>query len=64
VRTVVYRRVAQILQRHAIAVYRSWIGSYVTTQDMAGFALAFCRVDGELKRLYDAPAAAPYFAQC
>lgn len=53
---ILYRRVAQRLQDAGIHVYKSWIGPYATTQEMAGFALALCRVDGELKALWDAPA--------
>ena len=60
---IAYRRLQQILAERAIRVYRTWIGSYATTQDMAGFAVALCKVDGTLKRLYDAPADAPYLKQ-
>jgi phosphoenolpyruvate---glycerone phosphotransferase subunit DhaK len=53
---ILYRRVAQRLQDDGINVYKSWIGPYATTQEMAGFALSLCRVDDELKALWDAPA--------
>ena len=53
---ILYRRVAQRLDEADITVYKSWIGPYATTQEMAGFALSLCKVDDEIKRLWDAPA--------
>lgn len=53
---ILYRRVAQRLQEAGIQVYKTYIGPYATTQEMAGFALSLCRVDDELKTLWDAPA--------
>lgn len=54
--SVLYRSVHTILADLGIGVHRVWIGSYATTQDLAGFALSICRVDDEMRRLYDAPA--------
>ncbi len=53
---ILNRRTSQILAERDIRVHRSWLGSYATTQDSAGFAISLCRVDEETKRLYDAPA--------
>ncbi len=58
---ILYRRVVQLLDKAGISVYRSWIGPYATTQEMAGFGLSLCRVDEQLKALYDAPANGAYF---
>lgn len=44
------------LERRSITVERTWFGTYATTQESAGFALAICDVDDELLELYDAPA--------
>ena len=60
---ILYRRVAQKLVEAGIEVYRAWIGPYATTQEMAGFALSLCRVDDELKALWDAPAKGAYMQQ-
>lgn len=57
---ILYRRVAEGLQDAAIGVHKSWIGPYATTQEMAGFALSLCRVDDQLKQLWDAPANGAY----
>jgi dihydroxyacetone kinase-like protein len=61
---ILNRRLAQVLEARGVAVYRTWIGSYATTQETAGVALSLCAVDEDMKRLYDAPADAPYFRQC
>lgn len=53
---ILFRRVAQKLKEAGISVYKTYIGPYATTQEMAGFALSLCRVDDELKALWDAPA--------
>ena len=57
---ILYRRVAEKLRKAGIRVYKSWIGPYATTQEMAGFALSLCRVDKQLKQLWDAPANGSY----
>jgi phosphoenolpyruvate---glycerone phosphotransferase subunit DhaK len=54
--SILCRRTLQILTERGIHVHRTWLGAYATTQDTAGFAIAVCRVDDEVKRLYDAPA--------
>ena len=60
---ILYRRAAQMLAEAGIKVYKSWIGPYATTQEMAGFALSLCRVDEEMKTLWDAPANGAYMKQ-
>ncbi|GAB5491977.1 MAG: dihydroxyacetone kinase subunit DhaK [Phototrophicaceae bacterium] len=60
---ILYNRVAENLKDVGITVYKSWIGPYATTQEMAGFALSLCRVDDELKALWDAPANGAYLKQ-
>ena len=60
---ILYRRVAHLLDGAGIGVHRSWLGQYATTQEMAGFGLSLCRVDEQLKQLYDAPANGAFFKQ-
>ena len=61
--SILYRRVQQRLDEAGIKVYKAWLGQYATTQEMAGFGLSLCRVDGQLKELYDAPANGAFFKQ-
>lgn len=60
---ILYRRAAAKLRQAGIGVYRSWIGPYATTLETAGFALSLCRVDDQLKALWDAPADGAYMKQ-
>ncbi|MCY4063819.1 MAG: dihydroxyacetone kinase subunit DhaK [Chloroflexi bacterium] len=60
---ILYRRAAARLRQAGIGVYKSWIGPYATTLETAGFALSLCRVDGQLKTLWDAPANGAYMKQ-
>ena len=60
---ILYRRAAQRLEEAGVSVYKAWIGAYATTQEMAGFALSLCRVDAQLKGLWDAPADGAYMQQ-
>ncbi len=60
---ILYRRVDELLKEAGVRVYKSWIGPYATTQEMGGFALSLCRVDDELKALWDAPANGAYLKQ-
>lgn len=53
---ILYRRIAATLAASNISVHRVWMGSYATTQESAGFAISLCRVDAQMKDLYDAPA--------
>ena len=54
--SILYRGASAALKARGIGVSRSWMGSYATTLDQAGFALAISRLDDELLELYDAPA--------
>jgi len=61
--SILYRRVQQQLDEAGIRVHKAWLGQYATTQEMAGFGLSLCRVDAQLKGLYDAPANGAFFKQ-
>lgn len=60
---ILYRRIAAKLTQAGISAHRCWIGQYATTLETAGFALALCRVDEQLKALWDAPANGAYMKQ-
>ena len=61
--SILYRRVQQQLDEAGIRVHKAWLGQYATTQEMAGFGLSLCRVDAQLKGLYNAPANGAFFKQ-
>ncbi|MFN7994525.1 MAG: dihydroxyacetone kinase subunit DhaK [Bryobacteraceae bacterium] len=60
---IVYRRAAQLLQEAGVRVYRSWVGEYSTSLEMAGASVTLLRLDDELKALVDYPADCPCFTQ-
>lgn len=60
---ILYRRLAASLREAEIHVYDCWIGAYATTLEAAGFAISLCRVDAQLKALWDAPADGAYMKQ-
>ena len=50
------RRVRQVLKDKGIAVYDTVMGSFCTSQEMAGFSITLLKLDDELKKYYDMPA--------
>ena len=61
---ILYRKVSEILAAEGITVHRPYIGEYATSLEMAGASVTLLRLDDELTRLLDAPAASPFFLQC
>lgn len=57
---LVYRCVAQVIERKRIKLARSIIGEFITTQEQAGFQMMIARMDRELIELWDAPADTPF----
>jgi dihydroxyacetone kinase-like protein len=60
---LLYRRASAILADRGIRVHRAWVGEYATSLEMAGASISLLRLDDELRRLVDAPAETPFFAQ-
>jgi dihydroxyacetone kinase-like protein len=60
---IVNRKVREVLQSMGIAVYRTDIGPFFTSQEMAGFSLSLMKLDRDLKRWLDAPARSPGYSQ-
>src|SRR5258706_3515943 len=54
--SILYRGAVNALRERGIDAGRSWIGSYATTLDQAGFSFAISALDLELGALYYAPA--------
>lgn len=53
---IVNRRLHQILSEKGIKIYDTVVGSYCTSQEMAGASITLLRLDDELKHYYDMPA--------
>lgn len=58
---IVYNRVADVLARKGIRVYRALVGNYMTSLEMAGCSISLLRLDEELKALLDVPADTPAY---
>lgn len=53
---IVYDNVAAELGKRNITIHKSFVGEYITSQEMAGCSLTLLKLDNELKELIDAPA--------
>ncbi|MFO7153131.1 MAG: dihydroxyacetone kinase subunit DhaK [Bacillota bacterium] len=60
---ILNRRVSQILDDKGIKVYRTYVGEFMTSLEMAGASITLLKLDDELKSLLDAPADTPAFKQ-
>jgi phosphoenolpyruvate---glycerone phosphotransferase subunit DhaK len=58
---IVQRSLSATLEERGLRAHRPLVGTYVTTQEMAGFSISACRCDRELRRLWDAPTRVPFF---
>jgi phosphoenolpyruvate---glycerone phosphotransferase subunit DhaK len=44
-----YKEIVSILEDRGIKSYKPAIGNFITTQEMGGIALSFCKLDDEMK---------------
>ena len=60
---IVNRKTHEILRGMGIRIYRTEVGNILTSQEMAGCSVTLMRLDEELKRYVDAPAATPAYVR-
>lgn len=60
---IVNRKVHEILEEKGIKVYKTLVGNYMTSLEMAGCSVSLLKLDEELKELLDAKADTPAFKQ-
>lgn len=60
---IINNRVADILAEKGVKVYRTYVGNYMTSIEMAGFSISLLRLDDEMKELLDAKADTPAFKE-
>ena len=58
---IVNNRVHDVLTQKGIKVYKTFVGNYMTSIEMAGFSISLLRLDDEMKTLLDAEADTPAF---
>lgn len=56
---IVYRKAAEIAKRAGLKVTRNFVGSYITSLEMAGTAITLLKLDSEFTKLWDAPVLTP-----
>ena len=56
---IVNRKVHKILDEKGIKVYKTFVGEFMTSLEMAGCSVTLLKLDDELKVLLDAPADTP-----
>ena len=56
---IVYRKAAEIAKRAGLKITRNFVGSYITSLEMAGTAITLLKLDDELAKLWDAPVLTP-----
>jgi dihydroxyacetone kinase-like protein len=56
---IIYRKAAQIAEKHGLRVVRNLVGSYITSLEMAGTSITALRADDNLISLWDAPVNTP-----
>jgi dihydroxyacetone kinase-like protein len=60
---VMYRKVHEILTGKKIRVYKPFVGEYATSMEMKGASVSLFKLDGDLKKLLDAPCHSPFLSQ-
>lgn len=60
---IMFRKVSEILSAKKVSVYRTYVGEFATSLEMAGASVSFMRLDSELKKYIDHPVHTPFFTQ-
>lgn len=60
---ILNNRFHDILVDRGLRVYKTFVGEYATSMEMAGASLSLLRLDDEFKTLLDAPAFSPFLLQ-
>ena len=60
---IINNKVYDYLSEKGIDIYKTYVGNYMTSIEMAGFSISLLRLDDELKELLDAKADTPAFKE-
>ncbi len=55
--------VTEILASKDIKIYKTFVGEYATSMEMAGASISLCKVDGEMKEWLNYPVRTPFYTQ-
>ncbi len=56
---IVYRKAAEIAEKAGLKITRNFVGSYITSLEMAGTSITLLKLDDQLTKLWDAPVNTP-----
>ena len=56
---IVYRKAAEIAKKAGLKITRKFVGSYITSLEMAGTSITLLKMDTQLTKLWDAPVHTP-----
>jgi phosphoenolpyruvate---glycerone phosphotransferase subunit DhaK len=60
---ILNNRLQDILKEQRIKVYKTFVGEYATSMEMAGASFSLLKLNDEFKKLLDAPAFSPFLPQ-
>jgi len=60
---IMFRKVHAMLSAKKVSVYRTYVGEFATSLEMAGASISMIRLDSELKGYIDHPVHTPFFTQ-
>ena len=60
---IINNKVNDYLKEKGIKIYKTYVGNYMTSIEMAGFSITLLRLDNEMKELLDAKANTPAFKE-
>ena len=52
--------VTELLAAKGVKIYRTYVGEYATSMEMAGASISICKLDDELKGYLDYPVKTPF----
>jgi len=56
---IVYRKAAEIARKAGLKIIRNFVGSYITSLEMAGTSITLLKLDAQMAKLWDAPVHTP-----
>ena len=57
---ILFNDVQELLSARGVKIFRTFVGEYATSMEMAGASITFCRLDEELKGWLDYPVNTPF----
>ena len=60
---IIYNKIHDVLKDYGLIIYKTFVGEYATSMEMAGVSLTLLKLNDEFKTLLDAPAFSPFLLQ-